>query len=174
MEAKHNIQVGRIVPRIKWKAFPGRSRSMQSSWTKGQASESILSVLISLFICQDGKLPVIRLAWVMCPPLSQKGELYVEGPVPLPTVGGREFSKGNQQLFSGEAGAELEWSAGCSLRRAWINLRSKKVHWCNWKFHFPSGCCSHGIEIRDALLSSFYLISMLSKVFISSVPYLKL
>lgn len=47
----------------------------------------------------------------MCPPLSQKGELYFEGPVPLPTVGGGEFSKENEQLFSGEADAELEWSA---------------------------------------------------------------
>lgn len=90
------------------KSFTRKIKEHAKSWTKGQASESVLSMLISLFICQDGKLPVIRLAWVRCPPLSQKGELYVEGPVPLPTVGGREFSKENQELFSGEAGAELE------------------------------------------------------------------
>lgn len=81
---------------------------MQISWTNGQTSESLLSVLISLFICHDSKLPVISLARVMCPPLSQKGELYFEGPAPLPTVGGGEFSKENQQLFSGEADTELE------------------------------------------------------------------
>lgn len=61
-------------------------------------------------MCHDSKLPVVSLARAMCPPLSQKGELYFEGPVPLPTVGGGEFSKENQQLFS-EADAELEWSA---------------------------------------------------------------
>lgn len=88
------------------KSFPGRS-GMQSSWTKGQASESIVSMLISLFICQDGKLPVIKLSMAHVPTFKSR-KLYVEGPVPLPMVG-EGSSQGNQPSSFQEKQA-LNWN----------------------------------------------------------------
>lgn len=147
---------------------------MQSSWTNGQASESILSMVISLFICQNGKLPVISLAWVMCPPLKSKRGIVFWGTSPTAYSRGNGVLQGKPTVLFRRSRRWTGMISRCSLHRAWINIRNKKVYWCNWKFHFPSGYCSHGIEIWDALLSSFYLISMLSKVFISSMPCLKL
>ena len=87
---------------------------MQGSWTNGQllsdATESVLSMLISLFVCLDCKLPVISLAWLMCPPLSQKGEWYFDGPVPQDCLQLGEGSSPRKTKDSFQEKQTLSWN----------------------------------------------------------------
>lgn len=104
-------------------------------------------------------------AWTMGPPLSQKGNSnLMHQSLKTAYSWGRGILQRKPKDFSGEADAELKWAANVHCTEP-KSTQYRKVYWCNWKFHFPPGYCSIGLEIRDRLLNSFYLISVLLKVF---------